>query len=325
MTARIYKPARTAMQSGTAKTKEWVLDYEPEQPRTVEPLMGWTSVGRHEAGSAAARSTPRKRRSPIASARAFPIRCSKRGRRCGNASPTPTISPIRAARPGRIDACRSRDRVRVQGRRCADRRGRSPSARRKLPALRGGALAQQRDEALFRHRLAEQESLPVVAAHADQRQRVGGFLDADADRDAAEIVREVDHGLAQRRVDLVGAAVGDESAVELELGERQFLEPRQRGIAAAEIVDRELDVEGPKLFGELVASARSVTICSSVTSMISARPFLELRPIGLHDVGDRDLDQRVDRNVDREPQIDAELGEAELGLEAPAPGPARRA
>jgi hypothetical protein len=43
MTARIYKPARTAMQSGTAKTKEWVLDYEPEQPRTVKPLMGWTS------------------------------------------------------------------------------------------------------------------------------------------------------------------------------------------------------------------------------------------------------------------------------------------
>ncbi len=43
MTARIYKPARTAMQSGAAKTKEWVLDYEPEQPRMVEPLMGWTS------------------------------------------------------------------------------------------------------------------------------------------------------------------------------------------------------------------------------------------------------------------------------------------
>ena len=43
MTARIYIPARTAMQSGTAKTKEWVLDYEPETPRAVEPLMGWTS------------------------------------------------------------------------------------------------------------------------------------------------------------------------------------------------------------------------------------------------------------------------------------------
>ena len=45
MVARIYKPAKTAMQSGTAKTKEWVLDYEPEQPRAVEPLMGWTSSG----------------------------------------------------------------------------------------------------------------------------------------------------------------------------------------------------------------------------------------------------------------------------------------
>ena len=45
MTARIYKPARTAMQSGTAKTREWVLDYEPEEPRVVESLMGWTSSG----------------------------------------------------------------------------------------------------------------------------------------------------------------------------------------------------------------------------------------------------------------------------------------
>ena len=45
MTARIYKPARTAMQSGTAKTKEWVLDYEPEQPPAIDPLMGWTSSG----------------------------------------------------------------------------------------------------------------------------------------------------------------------------------------------------------------------------------------------------------------------------------------
>ncbi len=45
MTARIYRPARTAMQSGTAKTKLWVLEHEPEQARSVEPLMGWTSSG----------------------------------------------------------------------------------------------------------------------------------------------------------------------------------------------------------------------------------------------------------------------------------------
>jgi hypothetical protein len=43
MTARIYKPSKTAMQSGLANTKAWVLDFEPEVPRTVEPLMGWTS------------------------------------------------------------------------------------------------------------------------------------------------------------------------------------------------------------------------------------------------------------------------------------------
>ncbi|SON55558.1 hypothetical protein HDIA_2017 [Hartmannibacter diazotrophicus] len=45
MTARIYKPAKTAMQSGEAKTHRWALDYDPEQPRSVEPLMGWTSSG----------------------------------------------------------------------------------------------------------------------------------------------------------------------------------------------------------------------------------------------------------------------------------------
>jgi hypothetical protein len=45
MTARIYRPARTAMQSGTAKTDRWLLEYEPEQPRQIEPLMGWTSSG----------------------------------------------------------------------------------------------------------------------------------------------------------------------------------------------------------------------------------------------------------------------------------------
>jgi hypothetical protein len=45
MTARIYKPSKTAMQSGFAKSKDWVLDFEPEEPRQVEPLMGWTSSG----------------------------------------------------------------------------------------------------------------------------------------------------------------------------------------------------------------------------------------------------------------------------------------
>ena len=45
MTARIFKPAKNAMQSGRAQTQEWRLEYEPEQPRAIEPLMGWTSSG----------------------------------------------------------------------------------------------------------------------------------------------------------------------------------------------------------------------------------------------------------------------------------------
>jgi hypothetical protein len=43
MRARIYQPARTAMQSGTAKTQGWVLEFAPATAREVDPLMGWTS------------------------------------------------------------------------------------------------------------------------------------------------------------------------------------------------------------------------------------------------------------------------------------------
>jgi hypothetical protein len=43
MPARIYRPAKTAMQSGKAKTHDWVLDFEPEKPRAIDPLMGYTS------------------------------------------------------------------------------------------------------------------------------------------------------------------------------------------------------------------------------------------------------------------------------------------
>ncbi len=45
MTARIYRPEKTATQSGMAKTKRWLLEYDLEKPREVEPLMGWTSSG----------------------------------------------------------------------------------------------------------------------------------------------------------------------------------------------------------------------------------------------------------------------------------------
>ena len=45
MSARIFSPARTAMQSGKAKTSNWVLEFDPEKRKTIDPLMGYTSSG----------------------------------------------------------------------------------------------------------------------------------------------------------------------------------------------------------------------------------------------------------------------------------------
>ena len=43
MLARIFKPARTAMQSGNAAAEKWLLEYEPELRPAADPLMGYTS------------------------------------------------------------------------------------------------------------------------------------------------------------------------------------------------------------------------------------------------------------------------------------------
>ncbi len=42
---RIYKPARSAMQSGEANTEFWQLEFEPVAKRTPDPLMGWAGGG----------------------------------------------------------------------------------------------------------------------------------------------------------------------------------------------------------------------------------------------------------------------------------------
>jgi hypothetical protein len=43
MTAKIYRPAKNAMQAGWANTDEWLLEFELDTPRKVEPLMGYTA------------------------------------------------------------------------------------------------------------------------------------------------------------------------------------------------------------------------------------------------------------------------------------------
>ena len=40
--AKIYKPAKTAMQSGNSKFNKWILEYTTIN-RVTNPLMGWES------------------------------------------------------------------------------------------------------------------------------------------------------------------------------------------------------------------------------------------------------------------------------------------
>lgn len=42
MLARIFKPSKTAMQSGPGKVHTWVLEFVPDNSKKIDPLMGWT-------------------------------------------------------------------------------------------------------------------------------------------------------------------------------------------------------------------------------------------------------------------------------------------
>jgi hypothetical protein len=45
MAARIYQRPKNAMQSGKARTSEWVLEFEQSEARIADPLMGWAGSG----------------------------------------------------------------------------------------------------------------------------------------------------------------------------------------------------------------------------------------------------------------------------------------
>ena len=107
MTARIYRPARNAMQSGQAKD-QWLLEYEPEAARQIEPLMGWTS-------STDMRSQVKlkfdSKDEAIAYAAAQRRRLSRRGAQAADAQDRllfRQFSPRPASFPGRTEAPRGR-------------------------------------------------------------------------------------------------------------------------------------------------------------------------------------------------------------------------
>lgn len=43
MLAKIYRPTKSAMTSGQANARDWVLEFAIEAARRIDPLMGWTS------------------------------------------------------------------------------------------------------------------------------------------------------------------------------------------------------------------------------------------------------------------------------------------
>ncbi|MES2496713.1 MAG: ETC complex I subunit [Pseudomonadota bacterium] len=43
--ARIYQQVKNAMQSGRARTGDWVLEHEPTEAKQADPLTGWAGSG----------------------------------------------------------------------------------------------------------------------------------------------------------------------------------------------------------------------------------------------------------------------------------------
>ena len=45
MSARIFQRPKNAMQSGKARTSDWLLEFAPAEARRPDPLMGWSGSG----------------------------------------------------------------------------------------------------------------------------------------------------------------------------------------------------------------------------------------------------------------------------------------
>ena len=45
MPARVYRPSKTAVSSGRAKTRYWIVEFEPERRPEADPLVGWVGSG----------------------------------------------------------------------------------------------------------------------------------------------------------------------------------------------------------------------------------------------------------------------------------------
>lgn len=103
MTARIYRPAPSAMQSGRGKSKQWVLVHEPASAREIEPLMGYTATTDTQVQVRLNFETLEEAEGLTRAATAFPTAYSRRTRPRPSARATPTISGPTARRRGRTE------------------------------------------------------------------------------------------------------------------------------------------------------------------------------------------------------------------------------
>ena len=87
----------------------------------------------------------------------------------------------------------------------------------------------------------------MVAAHLAEARQLQRRLQALGDDGDAERVAEVDDGLDDRRVLGVEAEAGDEPTVDLDRLDREPLEVRERGVAGAEVVDREVQAQAAQV------------------------------------------------------------------------------
>ena len=105
------------------------------------------------------------------------------------------------------------------------------------------ASGEQAFELVERHRAREEESLRVSAAKVGEARELSLGFDAFGDDVEVECVDHADHGADKGVGGEVTAEGFDEAAVDLECAEWEVLEVAERGVARAEVVDREVDTQ----------------------------------------------------------------------------------
>ena len=124
-----------------------------------------------------------------------------------------------------------------------------------------------------------------------------------------------DDGLTKWRIDLADGTIGDPDTVELDSAERRLLEFGQRSMVGATVVDRDTGAKLLELLGDLAHPRQIVDELIFRHIDDETGPFVELRTIGLYNLGKPHFAERARRYVDDQLQIDAELGENHSGLQ----------